>query len=150
MKKFAEAVLDAVMERQIEEVFGALAVGFALSLCLSGVYMLVRRRVSDILTLLLSLMLLSSIVSTTLAIGYLRYDRRRGDISQWRSPQFGPYPGWETAAAQLYVRMSDENHDGIISADEMSRMTARMVKQAKITGPSEVLPTDQQSSPVVK
>jgi hypothetical protein len=150
MKKFAEAVLDAIMERQIEEVFVAIAVGLALSLCLSGLYMLARRRVSDILTLLVSLMLLASIVSATLTIGYIRYDRRRVDISRWKSPLIGPQSGWETAVAQLYVRMSDEDHDGIISADEMSRMTARMVKQAKTTGSSGVLPNDQQSSPAVK
>jgi hypothetical protein len=125
MRAFAEDVLDALLERQVHEIIGAVVVGLALSLCLYGFHRLVRRKVSDDMALMVSLFLLANVASTSMAIGYLRYRAKREAIPASQSSQPQPFLGWTAQVAQLYVGMADENRDGVISREEASRMIDR-------------------------
>lgn len=136
MREFAGSVLDILLERRADELIGALFIGLAMSLCLCGIYMLVRRKSRDVMSLLTGLFLLASVASASMAAGFLRY-RSAVEVAP-SSPsgffQHRSVPGWESLTAEHYVRMADLNRDGLLSAEEKIRMADRMVERARRPG----------------
>ncbi len=87
MSGFWRSVADVVTNLGTTRVIEVLIAGLALSLCLSGLYVLCRRKVADAVPLLVGLMFACSITSMAMAVGFVR----RADSTD-RTSQ-GPFNG---------------------------------------------------------
>src|SRR5262245_9148445 len=93
---------------------------------MTGVYRVVHRRVSDAPTLMCSLMILVSVLSMAVPIGYAAYapgrDRPDG------TPGFLASPTGRAMLVRRIFEAADTDGDGRISQDEASRSAALFVR----------------------
>ncbi len=69
--EYLNSVGDAVVDRSLQELIGAIMVALALALAMAGLYALGRRKVSDSAMLVTCLTIISSVASMALTGGYL-------------------------------------------------------------------------------
>ncbi|MFO0892590.1 MAG: hypothetical protein U0790_26040 [Isosphaeraceae bacterium] len=93
MRDYWGAVLDAVVDLQPDDLISAILLGLLQALALAGAYVYWRRKVSDVLPLLVGLMLLVSISSMALALGHARYRATTGPTGTESLALPGPMPG---------------------------------------------------------
>jgi hypothetical protein len=134
MKDYLESVIDALVERTPQELIAAVIISLVISLVLAGLYRLARRRMSDPLTLVSSLMLLGCTVSMVLAAGYGRYRLGIGRVSnvppssheRWEPPPQPP-----ELVVQRLVAEADFNNDGVITREEAAQAAESFVRNAE-------------------
>jgi hypothetical protein len=148
------SIYDAVVDKSPEELIGAVMVALAMSLTMTGLYALGRRKVSDTLPLVTGLMVVVCVVSMALAAGSALHARRAGfgiaGATAW-SPKVGPFPpgfrpggppgpvppwfrpggfafGWPPS--QSFIKALDADRDGRVTPEE----AARFVRSADASG----------------
>ncbi len=77
MWEYGQSALDAVVDLQTDVVIAAIFIGLLQSIILAGAYVYWRRKVSDVMPLLVGLMLVASVSSMALALGYVRHKEVR-------------------------------------------------------------------------
>jgi hypothetical protein len=87
MNRFWRALVDALGDLGATGIVEILIAGFALSLCLSGLYFLCRRKIADTLPLLVALTFVGCVVSMAMALGFVHRTRGMDRASQ------GPFNG---------------------------------------------------------
>ncbi|WZP01096.1 hypothetical protein EP7_005540 (plasmid) [Isosphaeraceae bacterium EP7] len=146
------AALDRSIELGPRGLTGVLLLALILSLCMTGLHQVMRRAFSDPLPLLAGLMFLSSVASMTVAAGYLGVSSRPSAPSVAEFIGFSPgrdslESDRERSLAWAFTRMADADGDGVTSAAEASRLSARLVTRAspsrvmKATSPVSSIPS---------
>jgi hypothetical protein len=135
---YIESVIDALAERTAQELIAALMIALTLSLILSGLYILGKRKTSDALALMSILTLLGCTVSMALAAGYVQLTLRGGQPSAGRVVDADhrdlPPTNPESFLAQRLFKESDLDGDGLISGEEAARAAELFVRQADPSG----------------
>ncbi|MGP0068186.1 MAG: hypothetical protein ACLQGP_31885 [Isosphaeraceae bacterium] len=145
MSKYIDCIYEELFELTSDELVTAIMIGLVLAMALAGIYAIASRKVSERLTLMIGLMILASLSSMTLAVGYVRY--KREDISfinAVRSPQDGPrrpHPGSvghfgppiapdrDRFLAEQFIGSADADGDGRISPAEAAKAAERLVRE---------------------
>jgi hypothetical protein len=133
MGKHWSDVLNAIIDKQPQELVGVIMITLMVSIACAGIYNLARTKTSDKQVLLSGLMLLACLASVTLIFGFTYQPPRR--MSPANQPPFahigppmagphGPPMGsphnFEMFAANFVMEATDANHDGFLSADELT------------------------------
>lgn len=159
MLSFFTSVQNMVIDRSTDELIGALMVALGLSLTMTGIYALGRRKVSDASVLMSVLMLLANAASMALAAGYVFHAERGGVVVAQRGasqpmawqptpygPHHGPYAGprglWtypsgfhrEGPPPPQIFEAADTDHDGRLTPEE----AALFVEKADTKGEGSV------------
>ena len=139
-------IYQELIDLSTEELIGSIMIGLVLAMAFAGLYALGRRKTSDRLPLLSSLMILASIVSMALGIGYGRYKQDlMGYGRPGQPPSYGPGgpppgvpghrapPGGPEVArhlAERFIGSADVDGEGRISPEEAARAAERLVREA--------------------
>jgi hypothetical protein len=136
MTTFFTSVLNVVADRLPEELVGALLIALGLSLLMSGVFRLARRRVSDSLALICGQMILVSIGSMVLSAGYVRYVADRDGVRE-ASSFLASQPGRAMLVRRIFDA-ADTDADGRLAPEEAARAAALFVRSLETSGESAV------------
>ena len=146
MNQYLRCIYEELIELSTDELITAIMIGLVLATALTGLYALARRKASDRLTLMIGLMILASIASMTLAIGYVRYRQESMSFinqvqathpgpggpppgaSGHRGPPVGPDLG--RVLAERFIGSADADADGRLSPEEAARAAERFVREA--------------------
>ncbi len=151
--KYLRAVGDAILDRSVEELIGALLLATAVAAVMGGVYALRSRKSSATPNFVGVLVLATAALCMPLTAGYMEYLTTGGQSPSplhfpgpaMRPPpeagQAKPRPPWEpppfnggwSAGTHIMVA-ADENRDGRLTADEV----AALVRQADTDGDGAV------------
>jgi hypothetical protein len=136
MREFLSSIYDALVDRSPQELIGAILIALTISMATAGLFILLRRKVSDSLTLLTGLTLLASTTSMALAAGYVLPSHRhaRGEAIGPARPPHWPPPVPERYLVRRIIEVADRDDDGILSADEAADAAARLVREADASG----------------
>jgi hypothetical protein len=128
---YFQSLSDALIDRTIEELIGAVLMALALALALTGLYKLVRRKVNDPGMPMIALMLCANVISMALAASYITQARREflpkmdRPAMAWRPPsEFRGGPGGPgkrppgMPVAPGFVSAADADQDGRLSPEE--------------------------------
>lgn len=126
--KWMKSIYDVILDRDAEELLGAIGLAVALAIAVSGVFALLRKRVEDKVLLVIVLLLLVSLSSMGMGAGYVAMlkDRRaptpfRGDLP----PGLGMGMGMRrTGMMPRTLRRADTDGDGRISQAEAADAAA--------------------------
>jgi hypothetical protein len=136
MTGYFHAVLEIVADRSPDELVGALLVALVVSLVMTGLYGLVRKKVNDPLILMCSLMIVVSVASMATSAGYLRHaaQRKRGNVPPGAAYQPVPAYGRGSQLARRIFEAADTNGDGKLSESEASKSAALFVQTLDPSG----------------
>jgi hypothetical protein len=136
--EFLNSVGDAVVDRSLEELIGAIMLALALALVMAGIYALGRRKVNDSTMLVTCLTIVSSLTSMALAGGFFTdmIRKQRQEVRGVRSRGFPPPPmaGMEEVMARQIMMMADTDGDHSLSAEEAARAVDSFVRAADASG----------------
>lgn len=132
MKSYLAPLLDVVSDRSPDELIGALLIALALSLAMTGVYGLARRKAHDPRILICALMTLVSIASMTLAVGYVASASGRGGPDGVLGFLASP-PGRVMLVRRIF-EAADTDGDCLLSQDEASHAAAHFVRSLDASG----------------
>ncbi len=136
--EYLNSVGDAVVDRSLQELIGAIMVALALALATAGLYALGRRKVSDSAMLVTCLTIVSSVASMALAAGYLteRERRQRQEIPGARSSGFRPRAAVSRGdlMAREIMKMADTDGDHSLSTEEAARAADSFIRAADASG----------------
>jgi hypothetical protein len=129
---------DVVADSSAQELVGALVIAMTVSLVMTGVYRLVRRKVSDPLVLMCGLMILASAASMALSSGhvYVRYAKARNGPG--RTPGFFASQAGRGMLVRRVFEAADTDGNGRLSQDEASRAAALFVQSLDEGGEGRV------------
>jgi hypothetical protein len=149
--RFLESLADAIVNRSVDELIGALLIAGAAGVVVAGLYALGRRTSSPSPTFVGGLGLAAGALCMALAAGYIEYAenaRLLGSASNQAAPPTWPPggpvrvpppppgsffgPGWSSSFH--VVLAADLNHDGRLTPDE----AAQMVRNADTDGDGAV------------
>jgi hypothetical protein len=129
--------LDAIVDRSPKELIGAVLISLALSLALTGLYTVRRRKTSDRFALMVVLSLGTNVVAMLVVFGYFTHAQNLKvkaveSVSHTRPP--GPRGnGLELHLSQRILDMADRDRDGSISSQEATDAAALFVQTATTT-----------------
>jgi|GEM_PF-2082538 len=137
------SIVDVVLDRSPEELIASVFTALVLALGLAGLFLLLRRRVSDTSTLIICLALGFNLVSMALAGAFVRYRFTNGmrTAAQASPPPgshgprfgFGGYRGSHFLVSQI-MGAADANSDGFLTADEAAEAASQFVNEGSGTG----------------
>ena len=137
MNPQVSSIVDVILDRSPEELIGGVLMALVLALGLSGLFHLIRRKVSDTSTLIICLALSSNLIAMTVAGAFVRYKFTGGRPSaramRSAEPQFAPpgmHGGRSGFIAGRILEEADLNGDGSLSSDEAVFAAARFVKES--------------------
>ncbi|WP_406695084.1 hypothetical protein V5E97_29010 [Singulisphaera sp. Ch08] len=137
MNPQVSSIVDVILDRSPEELIGGVLLALVLALGLSGLFHLIRRKVSDTSTLIICLALSSNLVAMTVAGAYIRYKVMEGKPSRRGMMSAGsrlPPPGMGESRsmfmASRILEAADRNGDHRLSADEAALLAAQFVKES--------------------
>ncbi|WP_435021340.1 hypothetical protein TA3x_002321 [Tundrisphaera sp. TA3] len=121
------SIYDVILDRSPEEVLGAIAIAVALSIVLSGVFALFRRKVEDRVLLVIALMILACVTSMGFGAGYVMAYKDRSMRSR-PGEGFGP-PGRSgpPGSVSRALKRADADGDGRISEGEAAEAARSFV-----------------------
>ena len=128
--KWMRSIYDVVLDRSTEEILGAIAISVALSIAVSGLFALLRRKVEDRVLLVIVLLLVVSVTSMGLGAGYIGLARdRRLHPGGGNNPE--GYPGIpygrRPAGIHRMMRRADTNGDNRISREEAAEFARSFI-----------------------
>ncbi|AGA27558.1 hypothetical protein [Singulisphaera acidiphila] len=136
------SIVDVILDRSPEELIGGVLMALVLALGLSGLFHLIRRKVSDTSTLIVCLALSSNLVAMTVGGAFVRY-KFTGGRSLWGArsveapaPPPGIPGGRSGFIASRILESADLNGDRLLSADEAVFAAAQFVKESGEGGDS--------------
>ncbi|SIO58720.1 hypothetical protein SAMN05444166_5786 [Singulisphaera sp. GP187] len=137
MNPQVSSIVDVILDRTPEELIGGVFMALVLALGLSGLFHLIRRKVSDTSTLIICLALGSNLVAMTVAGAFIRSKfiggRASGRDAIMAGPHFPP-PGMggirSSLIASRIFEAADLNSDRFLSADEAAFAAAQFVKES--------------------
>lgn len=138
MLQYWEAVQNALIDRSAQELIGAMAVALILSLIVTGLYNLGRRKIQDGVMLMTVLVLLACVVAMTLTAGF--FTRRRDGSLRRTGPAAGFYghpwaePDRASMLAQWLLERADRDRDGRLSEEEAAGAAARFIREGNTEG----------------
>jgi len=137
------SIVDVVLDRSPEELIGCVLTALVLALGLSGLFLLLRRKVSDTSTLIICLALGSNLIAMTVAGAYIRYKLTGGRQSNVESLPPGARSEQQrefriTMMANRILRVADRDADGFLTVDEAASAAAQFVKEADEGGDGEL------------
>lgn len=147
--RFLSSIFDAVLNRSVEELIGALLIAAAVAICMAGVYALGRRKSSPSPTFVGSLALATGALCMIVTAGYIEHvesERALGPVASRvppanRQPDGSgqialPHPwsvsGWSSGFHVVVA--ADEDRDGRLTPEEV----ARLVKKADTDGDGSI------------
>jgi hypothetical protein len=146
MREYLQQICDVILDRTAVELLGAIVVALVASLAMSGIYALVRRKVSDATALVAGMVLLASLACMAVSASHIAHARRAamgrlgGPLSRYGPPRDRPMlgPPMESFLSLWITKMADTDRDGLVSADEASVAAARFVREAGAEGEEAV------------
>lgn len=147
MDRYVQSTVNVIVDRSVEGLIAAVLIALVLALVVSGVYALLRQRVSDPSVLLTCLVLAANVVAMTVAGGYLNQIRSRSG-SPGGDPGSGPgfrgrdgrFPGGFSRGSGLTSRIftaADANRDGVLTADEATTAATKFMAEVNHGEPIE-------------
>lgn len=148
--QFLECCSDAIVNRTVDELIGAMFLAVAVALVMAGAYALHRRKSPPTPTFVGTLALVSGLLGMAVAVGYIEYAETvaiNGGVPSFNladSKKGGMVPGpkmlpwnyfWAGRSSGFHVVVAaDRNHDGRLTPDEV----ALMVRKADRDGDGSV------------
>lgn len=140
MGRYASSVVNLLIDRKPDELIGAILLALILSLLLSGVYSVWRRKASDPTLLLTCLALVVNLVGMILAGGLVNmwWEKAKQQQPPVRSafmpgdrPPMPPGEGRSILLARRIVEAADADHNGEITPEEAAAAAAAFIRQAE-------------------
>ena len=133
MLRFWEGLKNVLIDRSAQELIVALTIALALSLVVTGLYNLGRRKIHDGVMLMTGLVLMACIVSMLLAAGFLTrsrnvYLRSIERDAATRGMRVRPGPGIELPLARWIFDLADRDQDGSLSDEEAADAASRFIR----------------------
>ena len=140
--EYLKSVGDALVDRSVPELIGAIMVALALALVVAGLYTLGRRKVTDSTMLVTCLTIVASIASMALTGGYFSHlERRRRTVIEGTNSRGFPIPPavWmEERAARQIMKMADTDGDHSLTTEEAARAAALFVRTEDPNGKGSI------------
>lgn len=145
MNPQVSSIVDVIVDRSPEELIGGVLIALVFALGLSGLFHLLRHKVSDTSTLIICLALSSNLVAMTAGAAFIRYKftggRAQGSRSRSPEPPMPPpgMPGSRTGfMAGRILEAADLNGDRFLSSEEAGFAAAQFVKEVGEGGDSPI------------
>jgi hypothetical protein len=140
MMDFLQSTLGAVLDRSTRELLGGVCLALVLSMGMTGLFALGRRKVGEQLSLLIGLMLVANVASMVLAVGYIAHLERLDTVSMPANMTFsppdmrrphpgGPGNGLEIRLSQRIFDLADRDKDGALTPEEASAAGSEFVRR---------------------
>lgn len=138
MLQYWEALKNALIDRSPQELIGAIAIALLVSLAVTGLYELGRRKIKDGVMLMTVLVLLACVASMAVTASFFA---RKRDASLRTTAPVGamyvhPWPEPDRVAllARRVLERSDRNGDGLLSEEEAANAASRFVREGNMNG----------------
>lgn len=133
MAAYLQTIYDLLFDLPAQVIIGGVMVGLVLSLILTGLYILLRRKAAEPMTLMAFLMLVGCTLSMAMAAGYMRYSRAaRGIVGRGFYPAYRALPpvGPATFLSNRILSVADIDRDGRLSHEEASQAVVQFMQEA--------------------
>lgn len=138
---------DALIDRDVDELIGALGLAFVAGLVVASLHRLLQRRVANPTMLITSLVMAANLACVMYACGYLLVEekRQRGELSEVEDLP-DPYPhrdntSFQFLASFLVEKMADDDADGRLSATELRSAANRLIGELPFDEEGEIDPS---------